>query len=385
MSDETKVLSLLDKVETNLNDYQKSHKAEMDSLKNGVEETKKHFAEMRAQNQELAQLVKNGIPKQEKDHLVEFGKAIQKSFVGRAASEGTAADGGYSVADEFATTVRSAQNKYGLVRQIFGSEIYPMKSDVCYVPTDTYEETSGNTPVPVTKAENTQISESDDAQMNRVTLTAGKYSTLNYISAELIEDTFIVGGFTGAYLMPKLARQKSKIEDTLFFTNATTGLLNSSSILSVTLDAGKTKFSDVTFDDLLDAQSAVVDDADVDGMFIMHKSIVNAIRKKKGLDGQYLWTPASAGEPSMILGYPFAKGSIMPKTTDSSQADTGFMLYGDVKLGCIFGERNQMRLDSSKDFRFDYDQIAVRMIFRVAMGTNSDIGRALCVIKTPAA
>ena len=45
----------------------------------------------------------------------------------------------------------------------------------------------------------------------------------------------------------------------------------------------------------------------------------------------------------------------------------------------------QRRIVASKDFRFDYDQTAIRMTFRFAYSTNANIGRALCRLVTAAA
>lgn len=378
------LLKKLGEMETGLNDFQKSTKAEVSAAKNGVEELKTSLDATKRQLQEVAELVKKGIPSDKRDFFHDFGKAIAKSFRGgeqRAASGGADATGGYLVADEFIHEIRSAQNRYGVVRQIFGASIVPMASDVVKVPVDTFEDTSGNVPVPTATSENAQITASDDARLDQVTLTASKYATLNYVSNELLADAFTP--FLGAYLFPKLIRQKSKKEDGIVFTTASTGLFNSSNIQSYSLASGNTNFTDVTADDYILATDSVVDDALDEGMYLLHRSMVSHARTLKGSDGQFLWTPLAAGEPATINGYPYMRAAICPARSATAAA-TGFALFGDPRLACVVGEKNDMRLDTSKDFRFDYDQVAVRLVFRFAFNTNANIGRALVRMVTAA-
>jgi HK97 family phage major capsid protein len=385
MSDESKLLARLDEIDGGIKDYQKSVKADIDVAKHGVDEVKKNMEAQQKQIQDMAVLIKNGIPRGEREMAGEMGALILRAYRGhgvqKAASEGSDGAGGYLVNDDLRTNILSVQDQYGLARKVFAGAIVPMASDVTKIPVDTFEE-SGTVPVPEATSENAAISASDDADLSQVSLTAQKYATLNYVSNELIDDSFV--NFLGAYLTPKLARQAAKIEDTVVFTTATTGLMNSANIQSVSMDAGETSFADVTFDNLLDMQDAVVDDALASGMYFAHRSVINKLRKVKGSDGQYIWTPAAGNEPAMILGYGYEKGTILP-TMAQTAAAKGFILFGDPKLGAVFGERMQRKISASPEFRFNYDQVAIRMTFRIALGTNANIGRALCVLKTAAA
>lgn len=379
MSEMEKVMGALDKIQTQMSDFEKSKAAEIKVAQDGVESVKATVDGVRKQVQEMAEVVKavNKMPQGDRELCREFGKLVVKS-----ASEGTNADGGYLVADEISTKIKSVQNQYGLVRQIFGAEIVPMASDVLKLPVDTYEETSGNVPVPAATSENAQISESNVAQLDQVTLTAAKYGTLSHISNELLDDAFV--DYLGAYLMPKLARQAAKIEDGIVFTAATYGLLKSTSIPSLVMDSGDTAFSDVTADYLSQMQDEVVDDALMDGGYILHRSNLGTLKRLKGTDGQYIWGPASASEPATLHGYPVLRGGIFPARS-ASAVSTGFVLFGDVRKACVVGERLQRRIVASKEFRFDYDQTSIRMTFRFAYSTNSNIGRALCRLVTAAA
>lgn len=385
MSEISDLMAKLDAVETNLNTFTQSHAAQVEANKTGLDAMTAQLQEMRTQNQEFAELARRGIPKGEREIYAALGALVIKSVrepVVKAASEGTDTAGGYLVEDDVRHNILSVQQQYGLVRQLFGANIYPMSSDVMTVPVDTYEETSGNTPEPAATSENAAITESDDAVLAQVSLTAQKYATLNYVSQELIDDAFVA--FIGAYLTPKLARRASRIEDVVVFAAATTGLLNSSNVLSIVMDGGDIDFQNINFDYLVDLEGEVVDDAlSGDARYIAHRTIINLLRKLKGNDGQYIWTPAAAAEPATINGYPYSRCSVAPAKS-ASAVSTGFALFGDVTQGCVVGERLERRINTSEHFRFNYDQIAVRMTFRFALGTNANIGRALCRLVTAA-
>jgi len=376
MSDENKLLSRLDVIESGLNDFTKSHKAELKASAEGVEKVKADIADIRKQNQEIAELVKSGISHADKPVVRMLGEAVLK-----AASEGTDGSGGYLVNDDLQTAIKSAQNQYGLVRQLFGAAIVPMQADVTKFPVDTFEDTDANAPIPTATSENAQISESNTAQLSQVTLTANKYATLNYISNELVDDSFV--DYIGAYLLPKIARKAGKIEDTIVFTTASTGLLATSNVQVVNMVAGQTSFNNLSTDHFQDLEDAVVDDALMEGRYILHRSCLGLVRKLKGNDGHPIWTPFAGGDAPTINGYGYSVASIFPSKS-ASAVSTGFVLFGDITKGCVVGERMERKISVSDDFKFDYDQKAVRMTFRFAYATNANIGRAISVLKTAA-
>lgn len=378
MSDIAKLEATLGDVSSRIDAFTKSHAAEVKAATEGVAKVQADLDAQRKTLQEISELAKRGIPASQRDAAAAFGEAIKRSYrpAGqRAASGSTDATGGYVVNDDLRTNLLTAQNQYGVVRALLGASIVPMASDVTKIAVDTFEDTAGNVPVPASKAESAQITESTDAQLSQITLTATKYATMNYVPAELLADAFIP--WVGAYLQPKLLRQKAKKEDSIVLG----GLLASADLRTYTLD--DSAFTSVSGDDLILAQDEVCDDALMDGRYILHRSMLSHIRTLKGTDGQYLFSPLTAGEAATIAGYPYSRANVMPARS-ASAADTAFALFGDIRLGCAVGERGEMRLDSSEDFRFDYDQVAVRMIWRFAFNTNANIGRALVRIKSKA-
>ncbi|NCC35293.1 MAG: phage major capsid protein, partial [Chloroflexia bacterium] len=167
------------------------------------------------------------------------------------------------------------------------------------------------------------------------------------------------------------------------FTTATTGIFNSTNMQRLVMTGGATAFTDVTVDDLINMEDEVYNSALMNGMYLGHRSIINIIKKLKGTDGQYLWAPAQGPEPSTINGYPVMKGEILPARSNSA-ISTGFVAFGDPTMAAIVGERIGRTISTSDQYRFNYDQVAIRMTERFAFATNSNLGKALCVLVTAA-
>lgn len=383
--------STLDDMETKQNDFIKSHEAQKLAAKEGEDALKLEMKTIREENQKLHELAKRrtDTDARDDDGARALGENIVKCHKGtltRAANEGTDTAGGHLVETEVTHSIRSVQNQFGAVRRLFGSNIVPMKSDVLTVPVDTFEvsgtsASGANVPTPVVTAENGAITESADAVLSELELTARKLATLNYISLELIQDAFV--DFIGAYLMPKIARQFDKLEDQTVFTAATTGLLNHVSVPVVTLPAGQTSFRDVGSDVLLDMEDAIVDDAvNADPRYIGHRTVFNLVRKIKDNDGNPIWTPLAAGEPPSIHGWGYEKAGVFPNKAANEQKGKGFMLFGDVNLAAVVGERLTREMATSEHFRFNQYQLALRVVERFAFNTNANIANAISRLET---
>ena len=385
MSNEEKFLSALDKQNDSINDFVKSHEAEVEANKKGAEALDAEIKAIRTQMQELAETTKTVKAHGPDDIVAAFGKSIVDSAHGKAAGEGTTTAGGYVVETEQMKQILSVQNQYGIVRQIFGAAIIPMATDTAKIPVDTFEESgasgTGNVPTPAATDENAAIAASADAELDQVSLTAEKIATLNYVSNELIDDSFV--DFLGAYLIPKIARQAAKLEDQTVFTTSTTGLFNTSNVTRLVMDSGSSAFSALTYEQLIEMEDEVVDDALMDGQYFMHRSILSLVKKMKGTDGHPLWMPASGPEPATINGYGYTRGSVLP-ARKSTAVSTGFAAFGDITKACVVGERLTRRIVTDSSFRFNYDQLTIRMTERFAYNTNANIGKALCVLATAA-
>lgn len=384
MADIEKLATTLDSINDRIKEFERSAKA-AEKANEDIDSLKADLAQQKAQLQEVFEASKRipTMPKSEREEARMIGETVVKCRKGvlKQQSEGTDADGGYLVADEFATAIRSTQNSYGAVRKIWGNQIIPMASDVLKVPVRTYGDTTGNQPEMQTISENAQIS-SDTGKVGQISLTASKYGTLVYVSRELVADAFV--DYVGAYLRDQIAMEAAKKEDDLVFNTASTGLLSSTNIQTVTLDGGLVQFQDLTIEALRECQDAVTDEAWEMGGYFCHRSIRTMLRNLRANadeKGPFLWGDASAGVPPSLDGFDLQFVSKMPARA-ASAANTGFLLFGDLPKAMLVGQRGGAELATSADFRFDYDQIAVRYLFRFAYGTDANLGRAACKLKT---
>lgn len=378
-----KLMTKLDSVEDHIRDFEKSSSAEVKAARDGVSKVEEELTNQRKQLQDIAAVAKRSEVSSGSDR--EINRLIGETIV-RQQSEGTDADGGYLVADEFASAIRSTQNRYGAVRQIWGDQIIPMASDVLKVPVRTYGDTSGNQPEMASVSENAQMS-ADTGKVGQISLTAGKYGALVYVSSELIQDSF--ADFVGAYLRTQIAQEAAKKEDDLVF-NDSNGLLNSSNVQETDMASGETAFSNATIENLRALQDQVTDEAWENGAYYMHRSVktqlVNARTDAVSASdsaGAFLWGNPNVGIPSTLDGYEVVHVSKMPANS-ATAVSTEFILFGDLPNAMLVGERGEASLATSQDFRFDYDQTAVRYLFRLAFGTDANLGRAAARLKTAA-
>lgn len=87
MSDESKLLARLDEIDGGIKDYQKSVKADIDVAKHGVDEVKKNMEAQQKQIQDMAVLIKNGIPRGEREMAGEMGALILKAYRGHGVQD----------------------------------------------------------------------------------------------------------------------------------------------------------------------------------------------------------------------------------------------------------------------------------------------------------
>lgn len=77
------------------------------------------------------------------------------------------------------------------------------------------------------------------------------------------------------------------------------------------------------------------------GSFVMNRRTINAVRKFKDADGNYIWQPSlAAGAPSTLLGYPLVEMEDMPDV-DGGDACVAF---GDFRRGYLIADRQGVRV-----------------------------------------
>ena len=167
---------------------------------------------------------------------------------------------------------------------------------------------------------------------------------------ELLEDTEID---LFRFASERVAEGLAYKEDLAFFKGdgtatygSFTGLLNSSDVNPVTM-AGTT-FESLSADDLLDMIDDTPTGALGNAKFYMNRTIMSIIRKiKTTTENEYIFQRPSESGPMTIWGYPVELVEVMPTASETND-DTPFIIFGDLKKGCIFGQKGGLRVE-----RFD--------------------------------
>ena len=154
------------------------------------------------------------------------------------------------------------------------------------------------------------------------------------------------------------------------------GIFQKTGVPEYTLGSGDVTYAAVDFDDLLGAL-ALVDDAVVDNLkWLGSFSVFNDLRGTKDSNGQYIYQNPGAGMPNTIWGLPYLKSTVMPKTSDGSQAGSSFMAAYDPRY-LMIGDRKRIEVEFSKEATvtssdgstsinlFEQDYVAVKVSERL--------------------
>lgn len=75
--------------------------------------------------------------------------------------------------------------------------------------------------------------------------------------------------------------------------------------------------------------------------FVMNRRTINAVRKFKDADGNYIWQPSlAAGVPSTLLGYPLVEMEDMPDIGGGASC----VAFGDFRRGYLIADRQGVRV-----------------------------------------
>ncbi len=240
----------------------------------------------------------------------------------RAQSAGTNSEGGFTVPEELIPELIKSMVAYSplfdenITRQLVTSAGNPLT-----MPTTN---DTGNTAVLL--AENAAASE-DDATFGQITLGAFKFTSgLIKVSNELLQDTAInLEAELRSLMAERFGRGIGASLTTGSGSSEPTGIVTSAGA-GVTADP-----SAISFDDLIDLQHSV-DPAYRSApttSFMFNDSTLQALRKLKDNEDNYIWQPASVqtGAAATILGETYVVNQAMADigTTNVS------VLYGDMQ------------------------------------------------------
>lgn len=238
-------------------------------------------------------------------------------------TSGTA--GGYTVPTDLATTIDKTMKMWG-----------PMYDEaIC-----TVLNTAGGNAIDFPKVDDTAVAAAQhteatamtddggvDATFAKMTLNAFAYDTeWVQVSMELLQDSVVdIEQFIGELLGERLARRVN----TELTTGDGTGDPNGIVVASA---AGKTAASATAFtaDEVIDLLHSVdpAYRASPKARFMLHDTVLAAVRKLKDGNGSYLWSMGDirTGAPGTLLGQPYSVNQAMASAFTTGQK---LMLYGD--------------------------------------------------------
>mgnify|MGYP007100052178 CR=1 FL=1 len=205
------------------------------------------------------------------------------------------------------------------------------------------------------------IGESDPTFNQFITLGAYKYSFLTQISREMIEDAGVdilgfladqTGNAMGYSINNALTIGTGTTQPTGIVTAAGSGITGGTGVAGA-----------FTADNIIDLVYSV----DTAGRrlpgvgFQMNAKSIAAVRKLKGNDGAYLFSPSlSADARDMLLGYPIFENPAMADPATSAKS----VIFGHLPSYFVRSVGG-LRLDRSDDYAFANDLVTFRATFRV--------------------
>ena len=239
-----------------------------------------------------------------------------KALVHNVLSEGTDADGGYLVPEEFERDIVTALEEENVVRSL--AKVITTQHER-KIPVATGHSTAQWT------AENAAYTESNPT-FGQKQIDAFKLTDWCRVSVELLQDSaFDVED----YLMKEFARAFGIAEEQAFCvgtgTNQPTGIFTANGgTVGVTAAANNA----ITADELISLVYALKSPYRRNAKFLMNDAAISAIRKLKDQNGAYLWQPsAQAGQPDRLLGYEIFTSPYVP----TMAAGALMVAFGDFK------------------------------------------------------
>lgn len=294
--------------------------------------------------------------------------------------------GGALVIPEFEQAIIDLREQYGVFRQ--KARFVSMGSDRMTVP----RRTGGVTAYFV--SENSEITESEKT-WDQVTLTARKLACLTKYSSEIAEDALID---MASDLASEIAYAFALKEDQCAFlgTGASTydgisGLiteLTTATASQAEAASGNTAFSTL---DLTDFESMIGKLPEYGGIqpeWYIHKAgwAASMMRLADAAGGNTAEV-IEGQRRRMFLGYPVNFVQVMNSTLEAQTSTYGLCYFGDMRMAASMGERRGIRIKTSDQRYFEYDQWGIQGTERIDInihdvGDTSDAG-PMIMLSTP--
>jgi HK97 family phage major capsid protein len=295
----------------------------------------------------------------------------------KAQAEGVNTAGGFLVPTEFETAIIDLREEYGTFRR--ECRLVPMGSDAMTIP----RRSSGVTAYWV--GENSAITESQKG-WDQVQLSAKKLAALSRMSTELAEDAVIS---IADDLAQEMGYAFAVAEDAAGWTGDGTstygGIRGLKTKLCGTIGSGQLKgamdaasghdtFAEIDATDLSNLMGLLPKYAERNAKWYCSMPAWNVVfQRLMAAAGGTTLTELSGGKPNRsYLGYPVVLDQTLPTST-GDLSDLPMLYFGDLSLGARMGERRGIRVKTSDDRYFEYDQIGIQATERVDVNVH-DVG-----------
>lgn len=248
-------------------------------------------------------------------------KNITGRYLSKAsyANETTDSEGGYLIPDpEFLIGIERYENQFGVA---FAN---------CTVHTTDRTTVKANTGI-----NNVEMYELGEAEaktqtkpsFGQVEATLRKFASIIVAGDEFLDDE--AAGFWQDTTLG-LARDRAKKADQIVFTEdqadpTKRGILNTPGVTTETVGSAITS---LTWDDLLNAEAAVLPEGKLNAKYVMHRSVWNTLIKTKGTaNDHYYWLPSM--QKSTPWGTPVIESELFRSST-AGENNQPYAVYGDL-------------------------------------------------------
>lgn len=247
----------------------------------------------------------------------DFGRHLRgKTLLHNVLSEGTDADGGYLVPEEFERQIVTTLDEANVIRSLAKVITTGSQRKIPVAATHSVAQWT---------AENAAYTESNPT-FGQKQIDAYKLTDLIRVSQELLQDSAFD---LESYIADEFARAFGIAEEQAFCvgtgTNQPTGIFTAN---GGTVGVTAAATTAITADELISLVYELKSPYRRNAKFLMNDSTVAAIRKLKDLNGAYMWQPSvQAGQPDRLLGYEIYTSPYVPTIAAGALA----IAFGDFQ------------------------------------------------------
>ena len=291
-------------------------------------------------------------------YLAHLGGDQKAGEILAAQSVGTDNKGGFTVPDPLSNALINLLEDYGVARRYCRRIV--MSALTWSVPKVTAH-------AAVSYPDEAAPIDETDVTFGQVLLTAKKIAALVKMSTEVQEDSIISMMDT---VVQSLAYSISIAEDENLF-NGVTGGINATGIKgdAGVADTNVASVSALALTDLTAASVAIGNpvvgarNAWYINPTLYHGPIRDLVNVAGG--GNTI-TDLEGGQRPLLLGYPVVFTNVLPGASASASGDL-LAVFGDLNLGCYFGDRRSVTFKMLNELYAENDQVGVQVTERIAL------------------